>query len=262
MSTSIRIKKSLGQHFLRDAALASQIANLLTDESLGGTVIEVGPGKGNLTDVLRHKAIARLYLVEVDRDLIPYLKKKYASLSDRIIEADFLKLPLTEHFQEKRLTIIGNFPYNISSEIFFKILDNRNVVSEMVGMFQKEVAQRITAKPGNKIYGMLSVLLQAFYTIAYHFTVPPDRFFPPPKVDSAVITMHRNNVQKLSCDEPLFFQVVKRGFQHRRKKLQNALAGLNLSNRCYPGLLHKRAEELSVDEFIELTNALAVKRLV
>ncbi|MGI2257596.1 16S rRNA (adenine(1518)-N(6)/adenine(1519)-N(6))-dimethyltransferase RsmA [Candidatus Cardinium hertigii] len=262
MSNSIRIKKSLGQHFLRDSNLASQIANLLTDESLGGTVIEVGPGKGNLTSVLHHKAIARLYLVEVDSDLIPYLKKKYPSLSDRIIEADFLKLPLTQHFQNKRLTIIGNFPYNISSKIFFKILDNRNVVGEMVGMFQKEVGQRITAKPGSKVYGMLSVLLQAFYTITYHFTVPPDLFFPPPKVDSAVITMHRNNVQKLPCDEPFFFQIVKRGFQQRRKKLQNALGGLNLSNRCYTGLLHKRAEELSVAEFIELTNALTVKTLI
>lgn len=262
MSTAISIKKSLGQHFLRDTALASQIANLLTDASLAGTVVEVGPGRGRLTEMLLCKPIASLYLVEVDRDLIPYLKKKYAPLSGNIIEADFLKLSLTEQFQGERLTIVGNFPYNISSQIFFKILDNRHVVDEVVGMFQKEVAERISAKPGSKVYGMLSVLLQAFYTITYHFTVPPHFFLPPPKVDSAVITMYRNNVQKLPCNEWLFFQIVKSGFQHRRKKLQNALRGFYISNIGCADLLHKRAEELSVAEFVALTNALVINRQV
>ncbi|MCT4697429.1 16S rRNA (adenine(1518)-N(6)/adenine(1519)-N(6))-dimethyltransferase RsmA [Candidatus Cardinium sp. TP] len=259
LTVPTKIKKSLGQHFLKDVVVSNQIANLLTDESLIGTVVEVGPGSGSLTDRLRTKPIARLYLVEVDRDLIPYLKKKYADLSERIIEADFLKLSLTEQFQGERLTIIGNFPYNISSQIFFKILDNRHVVKEVVGMVQKEVAQRITAPPGGKVYGMLSVFLQAFYTITYHFTVPPHLFLPPPRVDSAVVTMHRNNVQKLPCNELLFFQIVKSGFQQRRKKLQNALRAFNIADIGHTDLLDKRAEELSVTEFVTLTNALTTK---
>lgn len=261
MATSIRIKKSLGQHFLMDSAVSSQIANLLTDASLVGTVVEVGPGRGSLTEMLLCKPITRLYLVEIDGDLIPYLKKKYAQLKDSIIEADFLTLPLTEQFQGARLTIIGNFPYNISSQIFFKILDNRHVVHEVVGMVQKEVAQRMAAQPGSKAYGMLSLFLQAFYVIEYHFTVPPHLFLPPPKVDSAVITMHRNNIQKLPCNELLFFQIVKSGFQQRRKKLQNALRAFNMSNIGCADLLNKRAEELSVAEFVELTNALVTRGL-
>ncbi|TSJ81421.1 MAG: 16S rRNA (adenine(1518)-N(6)/adenine(1519)-N(6))-dimethyltransferase RsmA [Candidatus Cardinium sp.] len=260
MLPSIKIKKSLGQHFLRDDAVSSQIVNLLTDESLIGTVVEVGPGRGSLTDLLVCKAIANLYLVEVDRELIPYLKKRYPQLNGRIIAADFLALSLTEQFQGARLTIIGNFPYNISSQILFKILDNRYVVNEVVGMVQKEVAQRIAAKPGSKVYGMLSLFLQAFYTIEYHFTVPLHLFLPPPKVDSAVITMHRNGVAKLPCDEQLFFQIVKSGFQQRRKKLQNALRAFNISNISCPDLLSKRAEELSVAEFVTLTNALGAGR--
>ncbi len=256
MSAFIRIKKSLGQHFLQDLAISSQIASLLTDESLVGTVVEVGPGRGSLTEMLLCKSISSLYLVEVDSDLIPYLKKKYPQLSDRIIEADFLSLPLREQFQGRRLTIIGNFPYNISSQIFFKILENRDVVDEVVGMVQKEVGQRMAAQPGSKVYGILSVLLQAFYTIVYHFTVPPDLFFPPPKVDSGVITMHRNKVKKLLCNELLFFQIVKSGFQQRRKKLHNALCAFNLSKIDCADLLQQRAEELSVAEFVELTKAL------
>lgn len=261
MTTSIRIKKSLGQHFLVDSTVSSQIANLLTDKSLAGTVVEVGPGRGSLTEMLIAKPIAGLYLVEIDRELIPYLKKKYAPLKERIIEADFLTLPLTEQFQDARLTIIGNFPYNISSQIFFKILHNRHLVHEVVGMVQKEVAQRIVAQPGNKVYGILSVFLQAFYAIEYQFTVPPHLFLPPPKVDSAVITMHRNNVQKLPCNESLFFKIVKSGFQQRRKKLQNALRALGISNIGCADLLNKRAEELSVADFVTLTNALENKTL-
>ncbi|CAH2559584.1 16S rRNA (adenine(1518)-N(6)/adenine(1519)-N(6))-dimethyltransferase RsmA [Cardinium endosymbiont of Oedothorax gibbosus] len=261
MATSIRIKKSLGQHFLIGTAVSSRIANLLTDASLVGTVIEVGPGRGSLTEMLLCKPIASLYLVEIDSDLVPYLKKKYAQLRDSIIEADFLKLSLTEQFQGARLTIIGNFPYNISSQIFFKILDNRHMVHEVVGMVQKEVAERMAAQPGSKTYGMLSLFLQAFYVIEYHFTVLPHLFLPPPKVDSAVITMHRNNVQKLPCNELLFFQIVKSGFQQRRKKLQNALRAFNVSNIGCTDLLNKRAEELSVAEFVELTNALETRGL-
>ncbi|WP_419241724.1 16S rRNA (adenine(1518)-N(6)/adenine(1519)-N(6))-dimethyltransferase RsmA [Cardinium endosymbiont of Nabis limbatus] len=261
MHMPIKIKKSLGQHFLTDAAVSSQIVNLLTDESLVGTVVEVGPGRGSLTEMLLCKSIADLYLVEVDRELIPYLKKQYPQLSSRIIAADFLALPLADLFEGRRLTIIGNFPYNISSQIFFKILENRHVVHEVVGMVQKEVAQRMAAQPGSKAYGILSLFLQAFYRVEYHFTVPPDLFLPPPKVDSAVITMHRNSVKKLPCNEQLFFQIVKSGFQQRRKKLHNALRAFNTSNMGCADLLNKRAEELSVAEFVALTNALATNRV-
>lgn len=257
MSTAIKIKKSLGQHFLRSGAVCNQIVHLLTDKSLLGTVLEVGPGTGSLTDKLSAKYISNFYLVEIDHQLIPYLKNKYPTLSDRIIEGDFLKLSLRERFLNLPLTVIGNFPYNISSQIFFKILDNRDIVDEVVGMIQKEVAQRIVAKPGGKVYGILSVLLQAFYEVVYHFTVPPDMFLPPPKVDSAVITMQRHNVKQLPCNELLFFQIVKSGFQQRRKKLQNALRAFNTNNLPCRDLLDKRAEELSVAEFVQLTNALA-----
>ncbi|TDG95381.1 16S rRNA (adenine(1518)-N(6)/adenine(1519)-N(6))-dimethyltransferase RsmA [Cardinium endosymbiont of Culicoides punctatus] len=258
MNISVKTKKSLGQHFLKDPTVSLQIANLLTNRSLSHTIIEVGPGTGSLTEMLLQRPISNLYLVEIDRDLIPYLRKKYAQLGDKIIEADFLTLPLSEQFTKTPLTIVGNFPYNISSQIFFKILDNRHIVDEVVGMVQKEVAERLAAKPGSKIYGIPSVLLQAFYTIEYCFTVPPCVFYPPPKVDSAVIIMQRNNITKLPCNESLFFQIVKKGFQQRRKKLSNALHALNISNKCCTHLLQKRAEELSVPEFVELTNLLEI----
>ncbi|ROT47481.1 16S rRNA (adenine(1518)-N(6)/adenine(1519)-N(6))-dimethyltransferase RsmA [Candidatus Cardinium hertigii] len=260
MATAIRIKKALGQHFLKDPVIANQIANLLTGEGLTRTVIEVGPGTGSLTDMLL--SIPRLYLIEIDRDLIVYLKKKYVQLNDRIIQADFLTYSLVEQFKGERLTIIGNFPYNISSQIFFKILDNRHIVDEVVGMVQKEFAQRLSAKPGSKIYGIPSVLLQAFYTIEYCFTVPKYLFIPAPKVESAVITMQRNHVKQLPCNERLFFQIVKSGFQQRRKKLHNALSAFNISNLTCKDLLHKRAEEISVDGFVQLTNAIASKNPV
>ncbi|WP_339044099.1 16S rRNA (adenine(1518)-N(6)/adenine(1519)-N(6))-dimethyltransferase RsmA [Cardinium endosymbiont of Tipula unca] len=261
MATPIKAKKSLGQHFLKDPTVSFQIASLLSNDSLSKTIIEVGPGTGSLTEMLLQRPIQNLHLVEIDRDLIPYLKKKYTQLSDRIIEADFLTLSLSGQFKEEHLIIVGNFPYNISSQIFFKILGNRHIVDEVVGMVQKEVGQRLTAKPGNKIYGIPSVLLQAFYTVEYCFTVPPCVFSPPPKVDSAVITMRRNNVNQLSCNESLFFEIVKKGFQQRRKKLSNALHTLNISNKNCTGLLHKRAEELSVLEFVELTNILEANAL-
>lgn len=256
MTIPIRIKKSLGQHFLRDTVIASQIADLLTSEGLACTVIEVGPGTGSLTTLLLQKPIGNLYLVELDHDLIPYLKNKYGTLRDRIIEADFLTLSLEEQFKGARLAIIGNFPYCISSQILFKVLASRNVVDEVVGMVQREVAQRLSAKPGSKIYGIPSVFLQAFYTIKYCFTVPPHVFLPSPKVHSAVITMRRNAVKQLPCNEQLFFRIVKGGFQQRRKKLRNALHLFNKSNIDCGDLWDKRAEELSVAEFVQLTNLL------
>ncbi|HLP34683.1 MAG TPA: 16S rRNA (adenine(1518)-N(6)/adenine(1519)-N(6))-dimethyltransferase RsmA [Amoebophilaceae bacterium] len=252
----MRIKKSLGQHFLQDQRLSTQIVSLLTQESTARTVLEVGPGKGSLTDELVQRCIPNLYLVELDAELIPYLRHRYPSLGNRILEADFLTLPLAERFSGNQLTIIGNFPYNISSQIYFKILDHRDSVVEVIGMVQKEVAERFCAQPGGKIYGIPSVLLQAFYTVEYCFTVPPHVFLPPPKVESAVVAMRRNGVQKLPCNEDLFFKVVRAGFQQRRKKLRNALhAFLHPDNPC-PDLLERRAETLSVAEFIALTNAL------
>ena len=256
MNIVITPKKALGQHFLIDAEISSQIANLLRNESLSHTVLEVGAGTGSLTDALLKLDIPNLYLVEIDHDLIPYLKKKYPPLADKIIAADFLTLSLIEWFKDQRLTIIGNFPYNISSQIFFKILSHRHMVDAVVGMVQKEVAQRLTAQPGNKVYGIPSVLLQAYYTINYCFTVPAHLFLPPPKVESAVITMHRNHLTRLPCNELLFFKLVKSGFQQRRKKLHNALRAFkNITHVDCANMLHKRAEELHVEEFIQLTNA-------
>lgn len=253
---TITIKKSLGQHFLIDHATAYRIVQLLSNENHRRTVIEVGAGSGNLTKPLIEQGLDNLYLIEIDRELILYLKMKYPYLKHQIIEADFLTLSLAEVFQEQTLTIIGNFPYNISSQIFFKILANHHIIYEVVGMVQKEVAERIAAQPGSKRYGILSVLLQAFYTIAYHFTVPPHFFHPPPKVDSAVITLHRNAVQQLACRESFFLHVVKHSFQQRRKKLRNALHHFNLTKVEDNSLLNKRAEELNVSEFIQLTQAL------
>ncbi|AWN81976.1 Ribosomal RNA small subunit methyltransferase A [Candidatus Cardinium hertigii] len=257
MISAVRAKKSLGQHFLKDPAVAQRIVNLLTAERCQHTVLEVGPGTGSLTDFLLQKAIAKLYLIEIDQDLIFHLKEKYVSLNNEIIAADFLAYSLSEQFKDTRLTIIGNFPYYISSQIFFKILHNRQIVEEVVGMVQKEVAERLVAQAGNKRYGILSVLLQAFYTLEYCFTVPREAFFPSPRVDSAVITMHRNKVSELACNEQSFFQIVKSAFQQRRKKLRNALHAYH-PNRLHAAqmFLDKRAEALSVAEFIQLTNIL------
>lgn len=252
----MRIKKSLGQHFLKDQHLSTQIVSLLTQESISRTVLEVGPGKGSLTDRLVQRCMPNLYLVEIDAELIPYLKNRYPALGNRILEADFLTLPLADRFPGNQFTIIGNFPYNISSQIYFKILDHRDRVDEVIGMVQKEVAERFCAPPGGKTYGMLSVLLQAFYTVEYCFTVPPHVFLPPPKVESAVVILRRNNVRKLPCNERLFFKLVKAGFQQRRKKLRNALHAMLPPDHPCPYLLERRAETLTVAEFIALAHAL------
>ncbi|MFH1004781.1 MAG: 16S rRNA (adenine(1518)-N(6)/adenine(1519)-N(6))-dimethyltransferase RsmA [Bacteroidota bacterium] len=251
-------KKHLGQHFLRDENIAKKIVNALSKKDDYKTVVEVGAGTGVLTKYLLQEKDFETYLVEIDKESITFLKKNFPELEGRIIEGDFLKIDIKNLFQQKTLNsefrtekfaVIGNFPYNISSQILFKVLEHRNQIPEVVGMFQKEVAKRIASPPGNKTYGILSVLMQAYYKIEYLFTVHEHVFLPPPKVKSAVIRLTRNDVIKLNCDEELFFKVVKTGFNQRRKILQNAL-GLKFQKN---EILKKRAEQLSVNDFVELT---------
>ncbi|MEQ1586948.1 MAG: 16S rRNA (adenine(1518)-N(6)/adenine(1519)-N(6))-dimethyltransferase RsmA [Cyclobacteriaceae bacterium] len=248
----VRPKKHLGQHFLKDKNIAARIVDSLVLSPEHNQVIEIGPGTGVLTQFLQLKPID-LRLAEIDRESIAYLKEHFPDLKAKIIEGDFLELSLDKIFKGD-IQIIGNFPYNISSQIFFKVLDHRAQVKQVVCMLQKEVADRIAEKPGSKTYGILSVLLQAYYDIEYLFKVPPGVFFPPPKVMSAVIRLTRNKREKLACDEVLFKAVVKQAFQNRRKTLRNALKVLNLpaSFLNHP-LLDKRAEQLEVEQFVFLT---------
>lgn len=245
-------KKYLGQHFLTDPGIAERIVNALTPRE-DQVVIEVGPGKGILTRVLLERSIHRLVAVEIDSESIRYLKSNFPALGENLIASDFLKLDLGM-FDSEELSIIGNFPYNISSQIFFRVLENRNRVKQVVGMVQREVAARIASPPGSKEYGILSVLLQAFYRTKMLFTVKPGSFFPPPKVVSAVIRLERNESRSLGCDEALFFRVVKTCFNQRRKTIRNSLKTILLNLEGDSGILRKRPEELSVGEFIELTN--------
>ncbi len=248
----VRAKKYLGQHFLKDEHIAQQIADSLT----GSTphVLEIGPGMGVLTKYLYAKPELDFHAIEIDTESVVYLHDHYPTL--HVIEGDFLQLDLSTLFSEP-FAVIGNFPYNISSQILFKVFDNRNHIPEVVGMFQKEVAERVAAKPGSKTYGILSVLLSAFYDVEYLFTVPEYVFNPPPKVKSAVIRLRRNDVTSLECDEKLFTQVVKIGFNQRRKTLRNALRQLNKSLDAVPAqLLSLRAEQLSVQDFVTITLSL------
>lgn len=249
----VRPKKHLGQHFLKDTHIAARIVDSLVLSQDNNQVIEIGPGTGVLTQFLQTKPAIDLRLVEIDRESIVYLKEHFPDLSSKIIAGDFLELSVDKIFTGD-IHIIGNFPYNISSQIFFKVLEHRAQVKQVVCMLQKEVADRIAEKPGSKTYGILSVLLQAYYNIEYLFKVPPGVFFPPPKVMSAVIRLTRNNRERLECDELLFKAVVKQAFQNRRKTLRNALKVLNLpaSFLSHP-LLDKRAEQLEVEQFVFLT---------
>lgn len=253
LNMKVRAKKSLGQHFLKDITIARRITDSLTGHGNYQQVLEIGPGMGVLTNLLLSAGRHEIKVVDIDRDAIAYLKQEDIMAEDQIIEADFLKMPLNTMFDEK-LAIIGNFPYNISSQIFFKILAHRQQVTEVVGMLQKEVAERIASGPGNKTYGILSVLLQAYYKVELLFTVPPEVFQPPPKVQSAVVRLMRNNTQALACNEAMFFRVVKQAFQMRRKTLRNSLKPLGLSAELSEwALLSKRAEQLSVYDFEQLT---------
>jgi 16S rRNA (adenine1518-N6/adenine1519-N6)-dimethyltransferase len=250
----VKPKKHLGQHFLKDLNIAKKIVDSLTGHRNYEQILEIGPGMGVLTDFLLSTHKDNLHLLDIDHESIVYLHEKYPDIQERIIEGDFLKMDLGSVFKGD-FAIIGNFPYNISSQIFFKILDHRNQVVETVCMLQKEVAERIASGPGNKQYGILSVLLQAYYDIEYLFVVEPGVFNPPPKVKSAVIRLKRNSIASLGCDETIFRRLVKQGFQNRRKTLRNALKALNLPEEVTTmSLLDKRAEQLSVDDFVELTH--------
>ncbi len=246
-------KKYLGQHFLKDKSIAANIVNCLQHHNNYATLLEIGAGTGVLTEWLRKKTDVDLFLVEIDQESVVYLKEVLLFPADKIIASDFLQLDLAKLFPSP-IGIIGNFPYNISSQIFFKVLNHRNQVQEVVGMLQKEVAERLAAKHGSKTYGILSVLLQAFYEVQYHFTVDENVFNPPPKVKSGVISLRRNSIVTLPCDEKLFFNIVKTGFNQRRKTLRNALKPLGIPPALLTNsILDKRAEQLSVQVFIELT---------
>lgn len=250
----MKAKKHLGQHFLTDTQKAIEICESLTlaqqDEQL--MVVEVGPGKGVLTQHLVNLFEGRLWLVELDPDMVQILEKEYPQVKHRIIEQDVLQADLTAI--GNHISLIGNFPYYISTQIVFMVLEERERVEEMVGMFQREVAQRIASPPGNKDYGILSVLCQAFYNVKYLFTVPEGAFSPPPKVKSGVLSMQRKQNFYLPCDERLFFAVVKAGFSQRRKTLRNALSNYKpkFTEETEP-LLTKRAEQLGYKDFIYLT---------
>ncbi len=249
---SVRAKKHLGQHFLKDEEIAKNIADSLTLKGYND-VLEIGPGMGVLTKYLLKKDVVT-HVIEIDWDSVAYLQANFLHLAPRIIEKDFLKINLKDYFKENQVAIIGNFPYNISTQILFKTLENRERIPEFAGMFQKEVAQRIAEKEGSKIYGILSVLTQAFYDVEYLFTVPPTVFDPPPKVDSGVIRLTRKENYTLPVDEKLFFRVVKTGFNQRRKMLRGSLKSLNLSDKLREDpIFVMRPEQLSVSSFIELT---------
>ena len=248
---TVKAKKHLGQHFLKDENIARKIVESLTYEGYGN-ILEIGPGTGVLTKYLLEKN-HELFLAEIDQESIDYLKKNYEKLDDSRFVGDFLKLDISTFFSEP-LAVIGNFPYNISSQILFKIVDHFEKIPEMVGMFQKEVAERTAAVPRNKDYGILTVLIQAYYDVEYLFTVHENVFNPPPKVKSGVIRLTRNVKNGLAGNEDLFKKIVKAGFNQRRKKLSNALKVLiipeNLKNHLF---LDQRAEELSVADFIDFT---------
>ena len=255
----VRAKKALGQHFLTDLNIARKIATSLS----GGTaenpdkVLEVGCGMGVLTQFLLQREDVVTYGAEIDSESVEYLHAHYPDFAPRLIEGDFLKMNLREMFPQG-VRVIGNFPYNISSQIFFKVIENRDLIPQCVGMIQKEVAVRIAEPPGSREYGILSVLLQAWYDIEYLFTVSERVFNPPPKVKSAVIRLRRNSTERLGCDEQLFVKVVKASFGQRRKMLRNSLKAVfgNFGGAEHP-LFTTRAEQLSVAQFVELTNWVA-----
>lgn len=252
----VRAKKHLGQHFLKDKRIAASIVGALKADGCDA-VIEVGPGMGVLTEYLAARNFKSLKVVEIDKESVEYLQRHIGSI-DEIISGDFLVLDLKPIGD--CLAVIGNFPYNISSQIFFRVLENRDRVNEVVCMVQKEVADRICSAPGSRVYGILSVLLKAWYDIEYLFTVNENVFSPPPKVKSAVIRLQRNKRERLSCDEELFIQVVKRCFNQRRKMLRNPLKMMVRNDAQEMPYLAMRAEQLSVGQFEELTQWVALNR--
>jgi len=253
---AVKPKKKLGQHFLKDENIALKIVKAFLDHHSTGLAIEIGPGTGVLTKHLLAKESMEFAALDVDQESIDYLHKLYPDRQNELQLSDFLTSDIL--MDKADVGIIGNFPYNISSQIFFKVYESKDTVSLLVGMLQKEVAERICAKPKNKIYGILSVLMQAYYSVEYLFTVSPGVFDPPPKVQSAVIRLVRNDEKELSCDPKLFKRVVKAGFQQRRKTLRNALKSLKINQQLtQEEVFSKRAEQLSVDDFIQLTIRIA-----
>ena len=244
----VRPKKNLGQHFLTDQNIARKIVDSLG--TVSGDVLEIGPGMGILTRFLLKRTEISLHTVEIDKESVAFLKETFPELIPTLYQEDFLKMDFSKFFP-RSFSVIGNFPYNISSQIFFKILDNRKQIPEVVGMVQKEVAERMAAKPGSKTYGILSVLLQVYYQIEYLFTVHENVFNPPPKVKSAVIRLTRNNTKELPCNEDFFKTIVKTSFNFRRKMLRNSLR--NICNPIPAEFAEKRPEQLSLNDFIELT---------
>jgi len=252
----VKAKKHLGQHFLKDESIAQRIADTL---NFGGynEVLEIGPGMGVLTKYLLDKPI-NTYVIEIDSESVVYLEENFPKLKGKIIAKDFLKYNINEVFDGKQFAIIGNFPYNISTQIVFKALEYRNQIPEFAGMFQKEVAERICEKKGSKAYGILSVLAQAFYDAEYLFTVDETVFIPPPKVKSGVLRLRRKENYSLPCNEKLFFNIVKTAFQQRRKTLRNSLKTLNLSDNLREDTIFDlRPEQLSVEQFVALTQKIA-----
>ena len=262
---TVKAKKHLGQHFLNDEDTAKNIANSLSGVGYD-TVLEIGPGMGVLTKYLLESE-AQINVIEIDRDSVAYLnndfKNEHVKLDTtnakfKIIEGDFLKQDVPTFFNKKQVAVIGNYPYNISSQIIFKAIENREYIPELSGMFQKEVAKRIAEKEGSKVYGIISVLTQAFFDVEYLFTVPPSVFNPPPKVDSGVIRLIRKKDFSLSVDEKLFFRVVKTAFNQRRKMLRSSLKSFKLSDTLKEdAIFAMRPEQLSVSEFIKLTHKIA-----
>lgn len=253
--TEVRAKKHLGQHFLKDESTAEKIGDTLNLEGYKN-VLEIGPGMGVLTKYLVQKDI-ELIAMDLDKESIAYLEKNYPNKNLKIIEADFLKFDLSQLFGKEQFAITGNFPYNISTQIVFKMLEWKEQIPEFTGMFQKEVAQRICAKEGSKTYGILSVLAQAFYEAEYLFTVPPSVFNPPPKVDSGVLRLKRKEGYSIPCGEKMLYKVVKTAFQQRRKTLRNSLKSFNISDRIKEdSIFGQRPEQLSVSQFIALTQKL------
>ena len=256
----VRPKKNLGQHFLTDLDIARRIADTV-DACPDIPVLEVGPGMGVLTQYLAPKS-RELKVVEIDRESVAYLNEHFPRLRDHIIGEDFLRMDLDGLFGGRQFVLTGNYPYDISTQIFFKMIDNRHLIPCCTGMIQREVAQRIASAPGTKAYGILSVLIQAWYDVEYLFTVDENVFNPPPKVKSAVIRMTRNDVRELGCDETLFRRVVKTAFNQRRKMLRVSLRPLFTERPASPAfyqhdMMTRRPEQLSIHEFVQLTNLVA-----
>jgi 16S rRNA (adenine1518-N6/adenine1519-N6)-dimethyltransferase len=251
----VRPKKYLGQHFLKDREIAMRVADSLSGKGYD-SVLEIGPGMGILTGFLLERNFKDFRVIEIDNESVIYLETQFPGLK-KIIHDDFLTIDIETIFDSK-IAIVGNFPYNISSQILFKVLDHKDLIIELTGMFQKEVAERLCAGPGSRTYGILSVLLQAYYDVEYLFTVSENVFVPPPRVKSGVIRLIRNSTKKLDCDEALFKKVVKASFNQRRKTLRNSIrSAFDFGTKSY-ALFHLRPEQLSVNQFVDLTNWLEV----